>query len=46
MENTEKSRKTVFLQLKNENYPRKSLFLEYFEVKLIIKNLRLVKLDC
>ena len=55
-ENTEKSRKvrtkrktwkiaenSVF-ETQNKKYPRKSLFSEYFNVKFMIKNLRLVKL--
>ena len=39
MENAENS---VFAT-QNKKYPRKSLFLAYFKVKFIIKNLRLVK---
>ena len=31
------------LGLKNEKYPRKSWYLDYFKIKLIIKNLRLIE---
>ena len=53
MENTEKSstkwktckikEKSIFVT-ENRKYQRKSLFLEYSEVQIIIKNLRFVKL--
>ena len=40
IENTENG----IFATQNAKYPRKSLFLEYFKVKYINKNLRLVKL--
>ena len=41
---TQKIVENSILVLKNIQYPRKSFFLEYFKIKFIIKNLRLVKL--